>query len=177
MRLPSGPSGCHPHPSLRNSIRIRPALHGQPEEDIYSLCGSERGIDVPSPLIPNGSIRHTRSVSNAMSAISVTTTTNSRPQYNTKSGVKPPPPYPGRVMTPTTSADFRPQETSTPTPKDFSRSTSTPPTPLKVTAKRRTATSYYENVDLPIPPSPSNNIESTNHSRAGSAVFLEYGCV
>jgi hypothetical protein len=173
MRLPGGPSGCHPHPSLRNSIRIRPTLQGQPEEDIYSLCGSERGIDVPSPLIPNGHIRHTRSVSNAMSAISVTTT-NSRPPY-TKSGVKPPPPYPGRVMTPTTSADFRPQETSTPTPKDFSRSTSTPPTPLKVTAKRRTATSYYENVDLPIP-SPSN-IESTNHSRAGSAVFLEYGCV
>uniref|UniRef100_A0AC34GJL1 Uncharacterized protein n=1 Tax=Panagrolaimus sp. ES5 TaxID=591445 RepID=A0AC34GJL1_9BILA len=150
MRAPRPNSGCHPHPSLRNSIRIRPPLHGQPEEDIYSLCGSERGIDVPSPLIPNGSIRHTRSVSNAMSSISVSV--NRAPyalsKQSSKATIKPPPPYPGRVMTPTSSADFRPHDTSTPTPKD-SRSTSTPPAPLKVTAKRRTATSYYENVDLP----------------------------
>lgn len=101
MRLP-GSSGCHPHPALRNSTRLRPPLQGQPEEeDIYSLCGSERGIDVPSPLIPNGSIRHTRSVSNAMSSISVTTTTTNRAQYalsKQQNSVKPPPPYPGRVM-------------------------------------------------------------------------------
>uniref|UniRef100_A0A914YUW6 Uncharacterized protein n=2 Tax=Panagrolaimus superbus TaxID=310955 RepID=A0A914YUW6_9BILA len=103
MRAPRPTSGCHPHPSLRNSIRIRPPpLQGpSPEEDIYSLCGSERGIDVPSPLIPNGSIRHTRSVSNAMSSISVTTVNRASyalSKQSSKAIIKPPPPYPGRVM-------------------------------------------------------------------------------
>ena len=81
-------------PGLRSSIRIRPI-----DEDIYSLHGSERGVDVASPLVPNG-IRHTRSVSNALQPGN---SPRPPPYVLTKqaskssSAIKPPPPYPGRT--------------------------------------------------------------------------------
>uniref|UniRef100_A0A7E4VQM4 Secreted protein n=1 Tax=Panagrellus redivivus TaxID=6233 RepID=A0A7E4VQM4_PANRE len=180
MRVPGGlPSMLH----LRNSIRYRPhQVNGPiPDEDIFSLNGSERGIDVPTPLNPPppSALRHTRSVSSAV--------THRPPPYGnspsrsgTPNTVKPPPPYPGRVGTPTTPTSFRPKETSTPTPKEANPKHD--PSPA-ATPKR--GTGHYENVDLPsAKPKPVIAKSATVPDGLKSATpkirtsgWLEYGCI
>uniref|UniRef100_A0AC34QQI6 Uncharacterized protein n=1 Tax=Panagrolaimus sp. JU765 TaxID=591449 RepID=A0AC34QQI6_9BILA len=156
-------SGPVHFPGLRASVRSRPTIQAI-EEDAFSLNGSERGVDVPTPLMPNR-IRQTRSVSNAASLHSVN---SPRPPPYTLQASRssctikhPPPPYPGRVQTPSSPIEFCPKDTSTPTPKEQ---------PIQ----QRRGSGFYENVELPVStPTPSESA----HSRTGSAVWFEYGCV
>ncbi|EFO28431.2 hypothetical protein LOAG_00027 [Loa loa] len=144
--------------------------------DVINLDGSERGVDVPSPIHtlpprpPSRSNSAGRSSHNRLSPpICQPKNCSKQPGVSNK---PPPPPYKGRVMTSTKqTAEFLPKETSTPKlernesglcPEDKKRSAIC----NKVERNEKTI-SIYENVDR-------NDISLG--SEVGT-VWYEYGCV
>ncbi|VDK61808.1 unnamed protein product [Onchocerca ochengi] len=144
--------------------------------DVVSLNGSERGVDVPSPI-------HSLPPRPPSRSISIDRSSQNRPPpptYQSKnciiqpavSNKPPPPPYKSRVMTPTKQiTEFSPKATSTPKlehsesepcPEDEKRSAV-----CDRTERNEKTRSIYENVD--------HNDISLN-SEIGT-VWYEYGCV
>uniref|UniRef100_A0A0R3S1J8 Uncharacterized protein n=1 Tax=Elaeophora elaphi TaxID=1147741 RepID=A0A0R3S1J8_9BILA len=145
--------------------------------DVISLNGSERGVDIPSPvhtLPPRPPSRSNSAGHSAHNRLPPPPTYQSKNciKQPTVSNKPPPPPYKGRVMPPTKrTTEFPPKEASTPEsehnksalyPEDEKRNV------IRNKAERNEKTiSIYENVDH----------NDASLSPELGTVWYEYGCV